>query len=165
MPSVSLQATEHMLRRSEVLFAGYALWLIGLGYLGTQLPPRHGLTLPGLALMLLPPVIALWRDHRARLARGELPWWYGEPLLPSLLLARAMVFFGLANTTEAEHNPKKIFGIRGPQGQVIAYGSGLICLMIAIRSDGAGHLAGLGFLILLILAAHFTGRRTKTPLA
>ena len=86
----------------------------------------------------------------------------GEPLLPSLLLARAMVFFGLANTTEAEHNPQKIFGIRGPQGQIIAYGGAMACLVIAAKSDGTGQLAGLGFLILLILAAHFTGRRTKT---
>lgn len=153
-----------MLRRSELLFAAYALWLIGLGYLGTQLPPRHGLTLPGLALMLLPLGIALWRDHRARQARGELPWWQGQPLLPSLLLARAMVFFGLANTAEAEHNPQKIFGIRGPQGQVIAYGGALACLAIGIKSDGANQLAGFGLLILLILAAHFTGRRTRTPL-
>ena len=152
-----------MLRRSELLFAAYALWLIGLGYLATQLPPRHGLTLPGLALMLLPLVIALWRDHRARLARGELPWWQGQPLLPSLLLARAMVFFGLANTTEAEHNPQKIFGIRGPQGQIIAYCGAMACLVIAAKSDGTRLLAGFGFLILLILAAHFTGRRTRTP--
>ena len=146
-----------------MLFAAYALWLIGLGWLGTQLPPRHGLTLPGLALMLLPLIIALWRDHRARLARGELPWWQGQPLLPSLLLARAMVFFGLANTTEAEHNPQKIFGIRGPQGQIIAYCGAMACLVIAAKSDGPRQLAGFGFLILLILAAHFTGRRTRTP--
>ena len=112
--------------------------------------------------MLLPRVIALWRDHRARLAQGEPPWWQGHLLLPSHLIARAMVFFGLANTTEAEHNPEKLFRTRGPQGQVMTYGGALACLAIALTSDGTGQLASLGVLILLILAAHFRGRRAKT---
>jgi len=34
------------MRRSEMLFAAYALWLIGLGWLGTRLPPRHGVLRP-----------------------------------------------------------------------------------------------------------------------